>query len=174
MMPARNGAAVAVLVVLSGCLKPSAPPPPPPAPVDDCTFDTRLVEGVPGSPGHLIPSELNPNGASELATVMRGMQKDLGTARLAVLDGGAAVAPMWPRHRKIRCSWPTSITDRTATFDGLAVNYLAQVRAFDERPTPATFDNVLSACRACHDASCPGPIVVIEALRVDGGANPPK
>lgn len=176
MSPGR--AVFGVLVLSLGCAKPEARPPvpvasatvapaPPPEPADDCTFQTVLVPGVPGSPGHLLPSDLNPNGASELAALMRQMQKDVGAARAGVLDGGT-VGPMWPRHRKIRCSWPTAPADRTPAFDGLAATYLGQVRAFDHAPSAEAFNNVLTACRACHDNSCPGPVVVIEGLRLPG------
>ena len=167
------GRVVFGVLVLVGCTKPEARPPAPPArlvapdPVDDCTLQTKLVPGIPGSPGHLIASDINPNGASELAMLMRQMQKDLGAARVTVLDGGT-VASMWPRHRKLRCSWPTDPADRTPAFDGLAATYLGQVRAFDQAPSATTFDSVLTACRSCHDNSCPGPVVVIEGLRLPG------
>lgn len=182
MVPGRLIFGVSVLGLLAGCPKPEARPPAAVVAAEpDCTFQTALAPGVPGSPGHLIASDLNPNGASELATLMRQMQKDLGAARATVLDGGAALTAMWPRHRKIRCAWPTAPSDRTPAFDGLATTYLAQVRAFDQAPSAAAFDNALSACRACHDNSCPGPVVVIEGLRLPGhqagvasAANPTK
>jgi hypothetical protein len=154
------------LLLLAACATaPAASTPAPPA--DDCTFATALVPGIPGSPGHLIPSERNPNGASELATMMRLMQEDLGAARLAVLAQRPPPA-MWSRHRKMRCSWPTDPADRNGQFDGLAQTYLAQVKALDVgQSDPAkAYDNVLTACRACHDASCPGPVEVIEGLRL--------
>lgn len=111
--------AVVPLIVLCGCPKKDPPPPPvePAKPVaqaveDDCTFDTKLVPGVPGSPGHLIASERNPNGDSELAAHMRTMVDDLKDARAKVL-AGQPVAPLKAKHRKIRCAWPTSLSDRT-------------------------------------------------------------
>lgn len=154
-------------LVLSACPKPAAPPPPPPppaAPVDDCTFETKLVEGVPGSPGHLIASERNPNGASELATLMRRFVDDWKAARIA-LEADAGVPAYLPAHRRIRCSWPTDAADRNVTFDGYAQNYVKAVKAFDAAPSRATYEGALDACKACHEVSCGGPLEVIEGLR---------
>lgn len=154
-------------MLLLGCLRPTptavvvvdAGPPP-----DDCTLETRLEPGVPGSPGHLIASEINPNGASELATLMRTMVGDWKAARLA-LEADAGVTARLPTHRKIRCSWPTTASDRNPTFDGLAASYLTQVKAFDARPSRATYEGVLDGCKACHEVSCSGPLELIEGMR---------
>jgi hypothetical protein len=132
--------------------------------VDDCTLDTKLVPGVPGSPGHLIASERNPNGASELATLMRTFVDDWRAARVA-LEADAGVPARWPTHRKLRCAWPTDAADRNATFDGFAKNYLAAVKAFDAQPGREKYEGVLDACKACHEVSCGGPLEVIEGLR---------
>lgn len=129
-----------------------------------CTADTVLVPGIPGSPGHLIPSSRNPNGDSELAALMRRMVVDWEEAKVA-LATDAGVAPRFPVHRRIRCAWPTSASDRDAPFDAFAVAYVAQVRAFDERPSRAAYEGVLNACQACHEVTCGGPLEVIDALR---------
>lgn len=155
--PAGTPAAVSTAAVVSA-----------PAPVDDCTLETPLVPGVPGSPGHLIPSDINPNGSSELAEMMRTMQRDLTAAREAVL-AGTPVAPMHARHRKMRCAWPTAASDRNPTFDAFAQGYLANVAALDAAPAEgraAAFTAVLDACKACHQQSCPGPNTAIDAMRL--------
>ena len=143
-------------LLLLACARVAAPP-------GDCTLDTPLVKGVPGSPGHLIPSERNPNGASELATLMRQMVSDLEAAH-ADFDQRPA---LWPRHRRLRCAWPTEPSDRNPTFDALAVQYLAQLQAFDtERENPkAAYQRVVDACVACHEQSCEGPRERILQLR---------
>lgn len=156
---------VLVVVLLSaGCSRaPTAAVSPA---VEECTAQTPLVPGVPGSPGHLLPSEFNPNGASALATVMRQMEADLKLAR-AALATGASRPPMLPRARRMRCTWPTDLADRTPAFDALAVSYLALVKALDEQPQSAqAYANVLKGCRACHSQSCPGPIAAIDALEL--------
>lgn len=131
---------------------------------EECTLATPLIEGIPGSPGHLIASELNPNGASELATLMRRFVSDWQTAR-AQLKTSTPTPALLPTHRAIRCSWPTDSADRNLIFDEFAVLYLNAVRRFDEAPSASSYDNALSACQACHQASCGGPLELIESLR---------
>lgn len=133
-----------------------------------CTLDTQLVPGIPGSPGHLIPSAINPNGNSELAEHMRTMQSELKLARAAI-ERGEKVAPLWPRFRKIRCAWPTNQSDRNAAFDASAQSYLQAVAALDAAPkvdAAKAYGRVLDGCRACHEQSCGGAIPAIEALRM--------
>ncbi len=158
-LPVRGLLLALVAACSAACARRAAP-----AVADDCTASTPLVPGAPGSPGNLIPSELHPEGASELATLMRAMEADLKVAR-AALARGDAVAAMHARHRRIRCAWPTSPEDRHGGFDALAQGYLARVRALDAAPTSrAAYAGVLAGCRACHEASCPGPLAAIDAL----------
>ncbi|MDP3152211.1 MAG: hypothetical protein Q8N23_06040 [Archangium sp.] len=134
------------------------------APPEECTSATVLVPGVPGSPGHLIASERNPNGASELAALMRTFVDDWRAARVA-LEADAGVNARLPIHRKIRCTWPTDAADRNPVFDSFAVGYLEKVKAFDAKPSRETYEGVLDGCKACHEVSCGGPLEVIEGLR---------
>lgn len=159
---------LAAALLLLGCpAKPAAPPPPPaPAAEPECTLETPLVPGVPGSPGHLIASEVNPNGASELAALMRTMVADWRAAKAALEKGEAPAAKHHATHRKLRCAWPTDAQDRDATFDGLAVNYLAAVKAYDAAPTKETYGAVIGACAACHEVTCGGPLELIDGLRL--------
>lgn len=157
-----------VSVALTACPRPSAvahPARDASLPGDDCTLSTPLTPGVPGSPGHLIASERNPNGASELATLMRRFVDDVTDAKALLKAGAAAVPARLPVHRKIRCAWPTDAADRNQTFDALAVNYLSKVQAFDGKPSRETYEGVLDGCKACHEVSCGGPLELIEGLR---------
>lgn len=135
--------------------------------LETCTGATPLVAGVPGSPGHLVPTEINPNGQSELAVLMRLMQADLKRAGAAI-EAGTPVQPMGA-HRRIRCAWPTTPSDRSPAFDALAQAYLGQVAALESAPATgarAAHGGVLDACRACHEQACPGPLTAIDALRL--------
>lgn len=163
------------LVLAFGCTRPPPAAAPKAAPVvvvdagaptEDCTLETKLVPGAPGSPGHLIPSGVNPNGASELAALMRTFVADLQGARAKLeADAGPALTARLPVHRKMRCAWPTAEADRNPTFDGLAVNYLQAVRQFDARPARDTYEGLLDGCKACHEVSCGGPLELIDGLR---------
>lgn len=137
-----------------------------------CTLDTQLVPGIPGSPGHLIPSAINPNGNSELAQLMRAMQSELKRSRAAI-ERGDKLAPLWARFRKIRCAWPTNQSDRNPAFDASAQSYLEAVQALDAAPqaeAAKAYGRVLDGCRACHEQSCGGAIPAIEALRMTAPA----
>jgi hypothetical protein len=143
---------------------------------EGCTLATPLVPGVPGSPGHLIVSQRNPNGDSELAVHMRTMQADLAAARAAILEK-RPIPPMLARHRKIRCAWPTTPSERNEQFDHSAKAYLDAVAGLEKAaPTAAApaFEQVLNACRACHEQTCSGAIVAIEALRIGPSAGAPQ
>lgn len=166
---------LAASLLLLGCpSKPASTPPPAPAPKPapagepDCTLETALVPGVPGSPGHLIASDINPNGASELAALMRTMVADWRAVK-ASLEADAGADPgkqLHPAHRKIRCAWPTDPKDRDATFDGVAASYVAAVKAFDAAPSRETYGAVIGGCAACHEVTCGGPLEVIEGLKL--------
>lgn len=129
----------------------------------DCDPSTPLVPGVPGSPGHLIRSPRNPNGDSELAYLMRLMADDLEAAKKA-LAAGETPKPMLGMHRRIRCSWPTKLEERTPTFDGMAQAYLAAVQGFDEAPSQSRYNAIVEGCVACHSVSCRGPLDRIDGL----------
>ena len=172
---------LAGVLVAATCSKPAAVPPAAPADAAPqqapCTIDTPLVPGVPGSPGHLMPSDRNPNGVSELAALMRTMQADLDAARGAIARG-AAIAEMSSRHRRIRCAWPTDPAERNAAFDAGAGAYLPLVAALERAPPErraAAFDAALDGCRGCHERVCSGVLAAIEALRLSKmTATPPR
>lgn len=131
----------------------------------ECTGDTPLVPGVPGSPGHLLPSARNPNGVSELAALMREMEADWRRVRDQLHDAGdARPAGLGLRHSRMRCAWPTQPADRDRAFDARAASYLAKVRAFEAAPTEEAYGAVLIACRACHESVCTGALAAIDAL----------
>lgn len=160
---APTGGAAQGLGEAAGSVAPSAPTDTEPP----CTITTPLKPGVPGSPGHLIASPINPNGDSELSHLMRQMTADLRAARDA-LRGGAAPEPAWAaNHRRIRCAWPTDPGVRTGHYDALAGTYLAAVRAYERDPAPARYEAVVRACATCHEHTCDGPLMVIESLHLD-------
>lgn len=158
--PSKPAAPAAPLAAPAPAPKPAA------APEDDCTLATPLQPGVPGSPGHLIASDINPNGASELAALMRTMVADWRAVKASLeADAGAGTAKHFASHRRIRCAWPTDPKDRDATFDGLAASYLAAVKAYDAAPSKEAYGAVIGGCAACHEVTCGGPLEVIEGLK---------
>ncbi|HIE71048.1 MAG TPA: hypothetical protein EYP98_13220 [Planctomycetes bacterium] len=137
-----------------------------PDPLDDsdCNLQTVLDPNKPGSPGHLIKSDRNPNGDSELAVLMRLFVDDLRDARVLV-EAGQAVKPLFPVHRNMRCAWPTIPAERDEGYDARAQSYLAIVRGFDAAPSKGSYNVIINSCVACHQVSCGGVIEFIESLR---------
>ena len=159
--------------LLTATLLPSlACVPTPAAPEGTCTLETPLQPGVPGSPGHLVTSDLNPNGASELATLMRRFVADWRGVQGALREHKPLPGPFARAHSRVRCSWPTTPSDRDAAFDGLAVHYLNAVRTYDAAPSAPRFNQVVTSCRACHEQTCSGPLVVIDSLKVAEQGSP--
>lgn len=136
---------------------------------EDCTLQTPLTPGIPGSPGHLIPSQRNPNGQSELAALMRTMEATLKEAREQI-GKGQHVGPFLPKFRRIRCAWPTNPGDRDAQFDALATAYLSAVSQLDAASDSAAaakaYSGVLQGCRSCHERACSGALAAISALQL--------
>lgn len=149
--------------------KPAAKPPvapPAPAPLPECTITTDLKPGVPGSPGHLIDSPINPNGDSELSDLMRTMLDDARAAREAVL-AGTPIPKMAAVHRRVRCTWPTDPATRNGHFDSMSKRYLDAVTNLEKTATKRAYGEVVEACLHCHENTCPGPTVAIRKLRLD-------
>lgn len=136
------------------------------AAVASCTAETELKPGIPGSPGHLIPSKINPNGHSELAQLMRMMQAELGEVRKAVEAGKPVTISDF--HHKIRCAWPTAMSDHTAEFDAMAVSYLQKIDRFNDptakAPAKDRLNDVIEGCLNCHSKTCQGPMIAIRPL----------
>lgn len=140
-------------------------PPPPPAEDDrDCNLSTPLVPGIPGSPGHLIKSERNPNGDSELAVLMRLFVDDLRDLR-PLLEAGQPVKKLHGTYRKMRCAWPTNPSERNEAYDARAVAFLGLVKAFDAAPGKDSYNGIIAGCIACHSQSCGGPIDFIDGMK---------
>ncbi len=95
------------------------------------------------------------------------MQDHLSAVRAAIVEG--APLPAKPTdHDRIRCSWPTTASDRNAAFDAFSVNYLQALDALHDAaaatPVAERYAAALGTCRACHENTCPGPLMAIESL----------
>ena len=130
-----------------------------------CSVETALKPGVPGSPGHLVPSQRNPNGDSELAILMRVMQSDMEAAREAMI-AGKTPAPMLAKHQPLPCTWPADPAVRDGKFQALSEGYLSALESFEraEVKTRDDFELIVYGCQSCHENTCPGPISAIKKL----------
>jgi hypothetical protein len=134
-----------------------------------CGEVPELTEGVPGSPGKLIPSSINPNGQSQLAHLMREMLAELKLNKENAEKGKELLPLSIGKHGKVRCSWPTVESMRTGAFEPMARQYLGAVEKFNAGDKdPVAHNVVVSACITCHEATCDGPTIAIEAARFTG------
>ena len=134
---------------------------------ETCNIETALEPGVPGSPGHPIASARNPNGDSELASMMRTIQADLTAARPLILKGEAA-PDMLARHSRMQCTWPTENIERNKKFSDMAEVYLYAIEDMEGAETAEdrkmAYGRAVNACLSCHENTCPGPIGAIRKL----------
>ena len=133
----------------------------------NCTFETPLKPGAPGSPGNLIPSPINPNGQSEMSYLMREMLADLQQIRARIL-ANESVGSVDVSHRRFRCAWPTDEGMRNPEFDRNAKSYLRTIDALEQAKSDQRgfFMATVGQCISCHTTSCPGPIAAIKKLQI--------
>lgn len=110
--------------------------------------------------------DLNPNGDSELALLMRDMFDDGMKAKQALLEGG--IPEVHCAYQNIHTADPTR-PEQVATeeFKVFAKAYEFSADALrgsspDERPD--AYQTMVSACMNCHREICPGPMVKIRKL----------
>ena len=111
----------------------------------------------------------NPNGSSELALLMREMQTYSSTAKSDVKAGKkpAAYPISFDNIYSAKISENTSKSEYYKSFADL---YIMTVKNYTTS-TPATrvetYNNMVSACLACHSQHCPGPVPVIKKLMIE-------
>ncbi|HIA04836.1 MAG TPA: hypothetical protein EYN06_02815 [Myxococcales bacterium] len=138
-----------------------------PVPAEECTIKSPLKAGVPGSPGNLIASKINPNGDSELSDLMRKMLADMRVVRNGVMNGQTdSKIPI--SHERMVCTWPTDESTRNPLYAAMANKYMGTVRDFNKAGNAdlKRFNAVIDSCAACHEQSCRGPLVVINPLKL--------
>ncbi len=109
---------------------------------------------------------LNPNGASELALLMREMAKHAETNHELLLAGQPIV--LEPEGiSKLKTAEKTDKDLDTALFNGLADLYLKRLMDLKNAPDSlkiAAHNNLVTACSDCHSNFCPGPIKRINKI----------
>ena len=135
--------------------------------INVCGENPSLKPDVPGSPGNLIESRINPNGQSELAHAMRLMLKELMENRDRLNKGEKATAASIATHGKIRCAWPTVESMRGGAYEPMARQYLEEVVKYNAGAKGKVEHNrLVDACITCHQHTCDGPTIAIDAARI--------
>ena len=108
----------------------------------------------------------NPNGTSELAVLMREMQACSNHAKedIKVGKSPAAYPSGFDKIYTAKISDGMSKSDYYKSFADLYImavkNYASSVPA----QRIETYNNMVSACLACHSQHCPGPVPVIKKM----------
>lgn len=116
-------------------------------------------------------SVVNPNGASELALLMRQMQEYSSSEKKRVLSQREPSA--MPRSfEKLSTAKITTGMRKSDNYDKFAGMYLDQVRTYMRSEEGAervsVYNNMIASCLACHSEHCPGPVPVISKLIIKG------
>jgi hypothetical protein len=110
----------------------------------------------------------NPNGSSELSLLMRDMQKYTNEAK-ADIKAGKNPAPYPAAFDKIHTAKISDRMEKSDYYKSFGDLYMMAVKNY-ATSTPEnrveTYNNMVSACMACHSQHCPGPVPVIRKLFV--------
>jgi hypothetical protein len=110
----------------------------------------------------------NPNGSSELASLMRDMQQYTSDARKAVL-ANQVPAPYPKEFEKLHTAKLTKGMSKSEFYDSFADIYIANVKSYSTsvpKDRISAYNNMVSSCVACHSQHCPGPTPMIKKLMI--------
>lgn len=124
-------------------------------------------ESVCLSPAELGIKEINPNGESELALLMRAMFEEANTIKQQIANGEEIKTSL--------CHEQLLTAEATEPEKAASEQYKAYAKAFiqtvdhlqtsDPEHQLAVYENLVNNCLSCHKAMCPGPVSKIEKLR---------
>ena len=114
------------------------------------------------------PNSINPNGSSELSVLMRKMLQTAQNDREKVIEG--VLPENFPEDfLKINTAKPTDNATKKESFTGFSDNYIRSLRTFYQSPKDElqkNFNALVISCVACHGDHCPGPLKVINKLKL--------
>ncbi len=110
----------------------------------------------------------NPNGDSELALTMRDMYESMAVMKYRI-ETEKQITKV-PNFDRLLTDTPTDEDMKNETFEGFAKAWLAhlnQMKTANMTNQVSKYKNLINTCIACHENSCPGPIVKIEKLNLN-------
>ena len=109
---------------------------------------------------------VNPNGASELSILIREMQKYTNQAKADLKSGKAPAAyPIsFDKVHTAKISEGMSKSDYYKPFSDLYIMSVKNYASSTPENRVETYNNMVSACLACHSQHCPGPVPVIRKM----------
>jgi len=111
--------------------------------------------------------DVNPNRSSELALLMRKMAAHAEACKVEVA-GGQLSGAFPEEFRKILTATPTDGQIKGHAFDLFATAYLQNLEALyaGQGELDTRYNALIGSCAACHEQSCPGPLVRINKLKI--------
>ena len=121
-----------------------------------------------GEGAEVVQQNLNPNGDSELAILMRNMYEEAAQLKEQLARGEEPHFSV--EHEKIlsaRATEPEKVA--SPEFKAFAGVYLQNIKNLQKAKTnelPGLYNELVENCMSCHQLLCPGPMVKIKKLRV--------
>ncbi|MCG9911933.1 MAG: hypothetical protein MH137_11590 [Flavobacteriales bacterium] len=109
----------------------------------------------------LAPSDRNPNGASELASLMRVMEEQTEIWKKEILENTPALSPVPESFSTLKTASVTDADMKNENFDGFAddfISYANTLVASKPEDRKTAFNSLVGGCMTCHTQMCPGPI----------------
>ena len=125
--------------------------------------------GTPGNEsGNIIADTTgqNPSGTSELALLMRDMREFTINAK-SDMKSGKKPSPYPISFDKIHTAKITDDMSKSDFYPQFADLYIMAVKNYSASTTAnriETYNNMVSACLACHSQHCPGPVPAIKKM----------
>ncbi len=114
------------------------------------------------------PSSRNPNGESELSSLMRKMQ-DNSIALRTMVEKGELPKDLPKEFVAIYTAKPTDADTKHESFNRFAANYLSNLELVyqsDQSNFKQHYNQLVNACESCHMEHCPGPLKAIAKLKL--------
>ena len=117
----------------------------------------------------VVIADANPNGNSELASLMLALFEDADSVRMLIASGEGNISPEFVENiRKSHAAIPTKPEMKPAefeTFNQVLLNEANTLLASDSA-TIQQFNSMVDRCMDCHYTVCPGPTERIEKLYI--------
>ncbi len=116
-----------------------------------------------------VISDINPNGDSELALLMRQLYLDADSIKQLVVNGEGTISNEFIAElEQVHSAIPTDKTVKTPEFKAFNELLINQAKALQENTENKVnnFNQLVNRCLDCHKSFCPGPMVKIKKLRI--------
>lgn len=109
----------------------------------------------------LVPSDRNPNGASELAQLMRRMESQTELWKSEIQEAKDSLSPMPGIYETLKTASVTEPEMKNEHFDAFAddfIRYASDLVKAPKKERKTAFNTMVGGCMACHGQMCPGPM----------------